>query len=254
LRILAYFTTFAQLFDPMSKRVLEHHVKNKIMKKQVSVAFMVCGLLFTVCLLVANIVEQKLIRIGPIEATAGLLIFPFSYILNDVIAEVWGYSKARLIIWCGFAMNFLAVAIFQLSIYAPASANFTHQDEFQLVLGNTLRLVLASFVAFLCGSFLNAYVMSKMKVWQKGKMFSIRAVASTIVGEGADSLVFFSLAFYGIIPTNDLLLLIATQMGMKTGYEILILPVTNYVVRKVKKLEETDVYDKHISYNPFSVK
>ena len=224
------------------------------MKKQVSVAYMVSGLLFTVCLLVANIVEQKLIRIGPIEATAGLLIFPISYILNDVIAEVWGYSKARLIIWCGFGMNFLAVVIFQLSILAPASANFTNQAAFQLILGNTLRLVLSSFVAFLIGSFLNAYVMSKMKVWQKGKMFSLRAVVSTIFGEGADSLVFFTLAFYGVIPTKDLIVLIFTQMGMKTGYEILILPVTNWVVKKVKKIEDTDVYDKEISYNPFAVK
>jgi len=224
------------------------------MKKQVSVAFMVCGLLFTACLLIANIVEQKLIKIGPVEATAGLLIFPISYILNDVIAEVWGYGKARLIIWCGFAMNFLAVAIFQLSILAPASANFTHQAEFQLVLGNTWRLVLSSFVAFLCGSFINAYVMSKMKVWQKGKGFSIRAVVSTLFGEGADSLVFFTLAFYGVIPTPSLLLLIVTQMAMKTGYEILILPVTNLVVRKVKQWEETDVFDQQVSYNPFNLK
>lgn len=223
------------------------------MKKQVSVAYMVCGLLFTVCLIVANIVEQKLIRIGPIEATAGLLIFPISYVINDIIAEVWGYKKARLIIWCGFAMNFLAVLIFHISIWAPGSVNFTHQVEFQLVLGNTLRLSLSSFVAFLCGSFLNAFVMSKMKIFQKGRHFSIRAVASTIVGEGADSFIFFILAFYGIIPNSDLITLIFTQMAMKTGYEILILPVTNIVIRKVKKLEDTDVYDNSVSYNPFKI-
>ena len=102
------------------------------MKKQVSVAFMAAGLLFTVCLIVANIIEQKLIRIGPIEATAGLLIFPVSYIVNDLIAEVWGYRKARLIIWYGFAMNFLAVIIFRLSIWVPGSENFTHGDAFNL--------------------------------------------------------------------------------------------------------------------------
>jgi queuosine precursor transporter len=223
------------------------------MKKQISVAFMACGLLFTVCLIVANIVEQKLIQIGPIEATAGLLIFPISYIVNDIIAEVWGYKKARLIIWCGFLMNFLAVAIFQLSIWAPGSSNFAHQTEFQLVLGNTLRLVTASFVAFLCGSFLNAFVMSKMKILQKGRGFSLRAVASTLVGEGADSLVFFTLAFYGVIPTDDLLMLIFTQAGMKTGYEIIVLPLTNFVVRRVKKIEGIEVYDKGVSYNPFKI-
>jgi uncharacterized integral membrane protein (TIGR00697 family) len=224
------------------------------MKRQVSVAFMVCGLLFTVCLLLANIVEQKLIVIGPVEATAGLFIFPLSYILNDVIAEVWGYRKARLIIWCGFAMNFLAVAIFKLSIWAPASHNFVHQDAFELVLGNTTRIVLASFAAFLCGSFLNAFVMSRMKIWQKGKGFSLRAVASTLVGEGADSLVFFILAFWGVLPTHDLMVLILTQCGMKTGYEIVALPLTNWVVRAVKRLDETDTYDTHVSYNPFRLK
>lgn len=224
------------------------------MKKQVSVAYMVSGMLFTVCLIVANIVEQKLIRIGPIEATAGLLIFPISYIVNDIIAEVWGYSKARLIIWCGFAMNFLAVLIFHLSIWAPGSENFTHQEAFGLVLGNTLRLVGASFVAFLVGSFLNAYVMSRMKILQKGRHFSVRAVLSTLVGEGADSLVFFILAFWGLMPTKALFLLILTQTAMKTGYELLILPLTNVVIKRVKQIEGVDTYDTAISYNPFKVK
>ena len=224
------------------------------MKKQVSVAFMFLGLLFTVCLIVSNIVEQKLISIWGIEATAGLIIFPLSYIINDLIAEVWGYRKVRLIIWNGFLMNFLAVIIFRLSIALPGSAHFTHEAAFNLVLGNTERIVVASFIAFLFGSFLNAYVMSKMKIMQRGRGFSIRAVVSTMVGEGADSLVFFTIAFSGIIPNHALLILILTQTAMKTGYEILALPVTNLVVRWVKKHEQTDVYDKKISYNPFKVK
>ena len=224
------------------------------MKKQVSVAFMAAGLLFTVCLIVANIIEQKLIRIGPIQATAGLLIFPVSYIVNDLIAEVWGYRKARLIIWYGFAMNFLAVIIFRLSIWVPGSEDFTHGDAFDLVLGNTLRITLASFAAFLVGSFLNAYVMSKMKILQRGGGFSIRAVVSTIIGEGADSIVFFTLAFYAIIPTKDMLVLVATQTAMKTAYEIIILPLTNVIVKRVKKIEGVDVYDEDISYNPLKIK
>jgi len=223
------------------------------MKKQVSVAFMVFGLLFTVCLIVSNIVEQKLISIGGIEATAGLLIFPVSYIINDLIAEVWGYRKVRLIIWNGFLMNFLAVLVFRLSIWAPGSVHFTHQAAFELVLGNTERIVAASFVAFLFGAFLNAYVMSKMKIMQHGRGFSIRAVVSTIVGEGADSIVFFTLAFSGIIPTGALITLILTQTAMKTGYEIIALPLTNFLVKWVKKHEETDVYDKGISYNPLKI-
>ncbi|MHB9056650.1 MAG: queuosine precursor transporter [Paludibacteraceae bacterium] len=224
------------------------------MKKQVSVAYLASGLLFTTCLIIANIVEQKLIKIGPIEATAGLLIFPVSYIINDIIAEVWGYRKARLIIWYGFMMNFLAVIVFRLSIIVPGSIHFTHQDAFALVLGNTQRITLASFIAFLVGSFLNALVMSKMKILQKGRNFSLRAVVSTLFGEGADSLVFFTIAFSGIIPTDAIIMLILTQTGMKTGYEIIILPLTNRVVKWVKKKEEEDVFDEDISYNPFKIK
>lgn len=223
------------------------------MKKQVSVAFMASGLLFTTCLIVANIVEQKLISIGPIEATAGLLIFPVSYIINDIIAEVWGYRKARLIIWYGFLMNFLAVVIFRLSIVVPGSENFSHQEAFQLVLGNTERISLASFIAFLIGSFLNAMVMSKMKLFQRGRNFSLRAVVSTLVGEGADSLVFFTIAFAGVIPNNDLMMLILTQTGMKTAYEIIVLPLTNIIVKWVKRKEQEDVFDEGISYNPLKI-
>jgi hypothetical protein len=241
--------------EGLQKRVLEYHVKNKKkMKKQVSVAFMVAGLLFTVCLIVSNIIEQKLIQIGPIEATAGLLIFPISYIINDLIAEVWGYRKARLIIWYGFLMNFIAVIIFRLSIMVPGSANFTHADAFNLVLSNTMRITLASFAAFLVGSFLNAYVMSKMKILQKGRGFSIRAIVSTLIGESADSIVFFSLAFYAVIPNADLLVLVATQTAMKTVYEILVLPFTNIIVKWVKKKEEVDTFDNDISYNPLNLK
>jgi hypothetical protein len=253
----------------MLRRVLDNHEKNKRivsaleavrekgfkMKKQVSALYMMFGLFFALCLVVANIVEQKLISIGPIEATAGLLIFPLSYIVNDVIAEVWGFKKVRLVIWGGFAMNFLAVIIFQLAILAPGSENFSaqHQQAFALVLGNTLRISMASLAAFLCGSFINAFVMSRMKQWSQGRGFSKRAVVSTLFGEGADSLVFFTLAFSGVIPTRDLIILIGTQALMKTGYEILVLPITNIVVRYVKRIEGEDVIDVNISYNPLKL-
>ncbi|MDR0371138.1 MAG: queuosine precursor transporter [Prevotellaceae bacterium] len=224
------------------------------MKKQVSVAFMACGLLFTTCLIIANIVEQKLITIGNVQATAGLLIFPVSYVINDLIAEVWGFKKARLIIWYGFLMNFLAVGIFQLSMLLPASPDFVHENAFNLVLGSTLRITTASFAAFLCGSFLNAYVMSKMKILQRGKGFSLRAIVSTILGEGGDSMIFFVTAFYGVVPPKSLVLLVLTQTAMKTAYEIIALPVTNLIVKKVKQIEQTDVYDYAVSYNPLKIK
>ena len=224
------------------------------MNKQVPVVFMIFGMLFTVCLIVANIVGQKLITVGGINITAGLLIFPVTYIINDLIAEVWGYRKMRLIIWSGFMLNFFAVVVFRISIWAPASPDFPFQQAFKIILHNSERITVASFIAFLFGSFLNAYVMSKMKILQHGRHFSIRAVVSTIVGEGADSLVFFTIAFSGILHRHELMIMILTQTGLKTAYEILALPVTNYIVKRVKRNEKTDVFDTKISYNPFKVK
>jgi len=223
------------------------------MKKEVSIAFMIFGLFFTVCLIIANIVSQKLITVGGLDITAGLLIFPITYIINDLIAEVWGYRKMRMIIWNGFLMNFFVVLVFRLSIWAPASPHFMHQNSFALILHNTERLTVASFIAFLFGSFLNAYVMSKMKILQHGRHFSVRAVASTIVGEGADSLIFITIAFSGVLHRHELMILIVTQAGLKTAYEILALPLTNYIVRRVKNYEQTDVFDHKISYNPFKI-
>lgn len=223
------------------------------MKRQVSVIFMIAGVLFTVCLIVSNIVESKLISVFGITATAGLIIFPISYILNDVIAEVWGYKKARLIIWMGFLMNFLTVSVFKVSILLPASPFFTNQAAFETILGNTERIVIASFLAFLCGSFVNAYVMSRMKIATKGKGFSVRAVVSTIFGESCDSIVFFTIAFVTVLPASELITLILTQTAMKTGYEIIALPVTNRVVKWVKKVDQTDTFDHNISYNPLKI-
>jgi len=169
------------------------------MKKQVSLPFMICGMIFTVCLIISNIVGQKLIRVFGFDITAGILIFPITYIINDLIAEVWGYRKMRLIIWSAFSLNFLTAIIFRISIIAPPSPHFRHQHAFALVLQNSERIIIASFIAFLIGSFINAYIMSKMKIMQHGKHFSIRAVVSTIFGEGADSLVFFTIAFAGTV-------------------------------------------------------
>ncbi|MEG0947959.1 MAG: queuosine precursor transporter [Bacteroidales bacterium] len=219
------------------------------MKKQVSVPFMVTGILFCVCLILSNFLESKLIQIGPIQATGGLIIFPIAYILNDCIAEVWGFKKARLIIWAGFAMNFFAVAVAQIAIALPSAPYYEGQEAFASVFGATVRIAIASFIAFLVGSFLNAYVMSKMKVASKGKGFGYRAIASTLIGESADSLIFFPIAFAGIVPLNDLLILIASQAALKTLYEIIILPITMKVVKMVKKWDGSDVYDENISYN-----
>ena len=223
------------------------------MKNKVSVLFMLAGILFAACLLVSNILASKIMMVGPWSAPAGVLVFPLAYIINDVIAEVWGYSKARLIIWAGFGVNLLAVLFFSLGIVATPAPFYSSQEAFSTVLGNTPRIVAASLLAYLVGSFLNAYIMSRFKVLTHGKGFSIRAVVSTLVGEGADSLIFITVAFAGIFPAGVLFTMVLTQSIIKTVYEIAILPLTVWVVGKVKKLEGEDVFDVAVSYNPFKL-
>lgn len=224
------------------------------MKEKVSVPFMLLGILFNVCLIAANLLETKVVQVGGITVTAGLLVFPISYMINDCIAEVWGFKKARLIIWSGFAMNFFVVALGLIAVALPAAPFWEGEQHFNFVFGMAPRIVAASLVAFLVGSFLNAYVMSKMKVASGGKNFSVRAICSTVVGETADSLIFFPIAFGGIIAWPHLLVMMGIQIVLKTLYEIMILPVTIRVVKAIKRIDGSDVYDKGISYNVLKIK
>ena len=224
------------------------------MKNKVSVPFMLLGILFCVCLVASNLLETNVVQLWGITATAGLIVFPISYIINDCIAEVWGFKKARLIIWSGFAMNFLVIGFAQLAVMLPAAPFWEGEEGFIFVFGMAPRIAVASLTAFLVGSFLNAYVMSKMKVASNGKHFSLRAILSTLVGESADSLIFFPIAFGGLIPVNELLIMVATQAVLKSLYEVIILPVTIYVVKYIKKVDGSDVYDEHISYNVLKIK
>jgi len=223
------------------------------MKNSLSPLYVFFGILFTSCLLISNVVSVKLIAFGPWVVTAGIIVFPLSYIVNDVISEVWGYKKARFIIWCGFGMNLLAIMVYSLSINMQPASFWQGQPGFTSVLQNTPRLAFASLVAYLAGSFINSIIMSKMKVMSKGKNFSLRAVISTLFGETVDSFLFITIAFVGTVPANILLQMILVQIIIKTLYEILVLPITIRVVRTVKKSEGIDVYDENISYNPFKL-
>lgn len=224
------------------------------MNKKVSLPFMLLGILFNVCLITSNLLETKIIDIFGITVTAGLLVFPISYIINDCIAEVWGFKKARLIIWSGFIMNFFVIAVSQLAVYLPAVSYWEGEEHFNFVFSLAPRIAAASLLAFLVGSFLNAYVMSKMKVATQGKGFSARAIWSTIVGETADSLIFFPLAFGGIIGGKELIILMGVQIVLKSAYEVVILPITIQVVKYIKKIDGSDVYDEDISYNVLKIK
>jgi uncharacterized integral membrane protein (TIGR00697 family) len=214
---------------------------------------MLFSILFCVCLIAANLFATKQIALGSISVTGGLIVFPISYIINDCVCEVWGYGKMRLLIWTGFAMNFFFVAMGALCDWIPAAPYFTNAEGFHGVFGLAPRVALASFCAFLVGSFLNAYVMSRMKILSEGKNFSLRAIASTLVGEGADSLIFFPLALGGVIPASALPGLMLSQVVLKTLYEIVILPVTIRVVKWLKNIEGEDAYDEGVNYNVFKL-
>ena len=167
---------------------------------------------------------------------------------------MWGFRKARLIIWMGFLMNFLVVALGQIAVALPAAPFWEGEEGFNFVFGMAPRIAAASLLAFLVGSFMNAYVMSRMKVASHGKHFSLRAVLSTLAGESADSLIFFPLAFGGLMPLEELGRMMLVQVVLKTLYEVIILPVTVRVVNYVKRVDGSDVYDEHISYNILKIK
>ncbi|MDR0939857.1 MAG: queuosine precursor transporter [Mediterranea sp.] len=221
------------------------------MKEKVSVPFMLLGILFNVCLIAANLLETKVLQVGGLTLTAGLLVFPVSYIINDCVTEVWGFRKARLIIWSGFAMNIFVVGLGLIAVALPAAPFWEGEEHFDFVFGMAPRIVVASMTAFLAGSFLNAYVMSRMKVADGGRHFSARAIWSTVAGETADSIIFFPIAFGGLIAWRELLAMMALQVVLKSMYEVVILPVTIRVVRAVKRIDGSDVYDEGISYHIF---
>lgn len=215
---------------------------------------MLLGILFNVCLIAANLLETKVIRVCGLTVTAGLLVFPISYIINDCIAEVWGFRKARLIIWSGFAMNFFVVMLGLVAVALPAAPFWEGESHFNFVFGMAPRIVVASLAAFLVGSFLNAYVMSRMKVASGGRHFSARAVWSTVAGETADSLIFFPVAFGGVIAWHELLLMMCVQIVLKSMYEVLVLPLTIRVVSAIKRIDGSDVFDDNVSYNILKIK
>ena len=220
---------------------------------KVSVLFMLFSILFCVCLIAANVLETKQIAFGSISLTGGLIVFPVSYIINDCVCEVWGYKKTRMLIWTGFAMNFFFVMLGAICDMIPGAPYWTNDEGFHAVFGLAPRIAFASFLAFICGSFVNAYVMSKMKLSSGGRNFSLRAVVSTIFGESVDSIIFFPLALWGVVPTEELPWLMLWQVFLKTAYEVVVLPLTIRIVRYVKRHEQVDTYDNDVNYSIWRV-
>lgn len=233
-----------------------NHYKNKFMKK-VSITFFLLSVIFCVFLVCSNFFVSRLWSLGfmNLQMSGALLIFPITYVINDVLTEVYGYRATRLVIWMGFALS-LFISIFSLLVTKLPAPIYPESRivacNFDSIYSFVPRAIAASLMAFVFGSLVNAFVMSKMKLASSGKHFWMRAILSSFAGEVIDSLIFFPIAYAGTLRLSGMLGLMATETVAKTLYEILILPVTILVVRKVKVHEGIDTFDQGISYNPFS--
>ena len=216
---------------------------------------------FVVVLLLSNVVGAEkrsfidLPGIGPWPFGAGILFFPISYVIDDILTEVYGYARARRAIWCGFAaLAFMAVMEWTF-VHLPVSEGWNGQAAYERVFGAGWRIIVASMAAFFVGDFLNSVVLAKMKIWTKGKHLWTRTIGSTIIGEGADSLIFYPLAFYGMTdwPLSILGAVMLSQFVLKVSWEVLLTPFTYLVVGWLKRKEGVDVYDVGTDFTPFTI-
>ncbi len=217
-------------------------------------SFLVIVALFITSLITANIISVKLITIFGMILPAGIIVFPISYIIGDVLTEVYGYAQTRKVIWVGFFCNLILVLALWIGQVLPPAPFWEGQVAYERILGYAPRLLGASFLAYLVGEFLNAYVLAKMKIATKGRWLWTRTIGSTLVGQGLDSLVFITLAFAGTMPPKTLALAIVTQWIAKSAYEALATPLTYLSINFLKRREGLDVYDIDTPFNPLLIR
>jgi uncharacterized integral membrane protein (TIGR00697 family) len=232
-------------------------VDELIDEKQLSAArvsswFVMIVALFITCLITANIIAVKLISLYGFILPAAILIFPLSYIIGDVLTEVYGYRQARRVIWLGFFCNFITVVAILIGQMLPSASFWDGQASYERILGYAPRLLFASFLAYLVGEFSNAFVLAKIKIATKGRWLWLRTIGSTLIGQGLDSAIFITLAFVGTIPLNALFSAVVIQWLAKSLYEAVVTPLTYVVVAFLKRKEGLDVYDRDTKFNPFS--
>ncbi len=208
---------------------------------------------FVAVLLISNVASTKILVLGPFTFDGGTILFPISYIFGDILTEVYGYARSRRVIWAGFAANLLMAMVFALVGALPPAAGWEHQEAYEVILGITPRIVLASLVAYFAGSFSNSWVMAKMKVLTSGRWLWTRTIASTLVGQGIDTALFVVLAFYGILPTALLTSIVISNYVFKCALEATVTPITYKVVNGLKRAENEDYYDIETDMTPFSV-
>jgi uncharacterized integral membrane protein (TIGR00697 family) len=206
---------------------------------------------FVAVLLISNVASTKILVLGPFTFDGGTILFPLSYIFGDVLTEVYGYRRARRVIWSGFAATALMAVVLAAVQRLPPAADWPYQEAYASILGQTPRIVLASLIAYFAGEFSNSWVLSRMKVATRGRWLFTRTIGSTLVGEGLDTLLFVVVAFAGTMPGGLLWSVIVSNYVFKVGFEVAATPLTYLVVNRLKAVEGVDVYDLGISYNPF---
>src|SRR5712664_773287 len=212
--------------------------------------FLTCAALFVTCLLPANTIATKPVTVGGTVLTAGVVLFPLSYVLGDVLTEVWGYAASRRVIWLGFACNALMVGAVWLGGEIPAAPFWKGQAAYDEILGQTPRILGASFAGYLAGEFANSFVLAKMKILTRGRWLWTRTIGSTVIGQALDSAVFVALAFAGSVPLGVLIGIMGGQWIAKVLYEAAATPLTYAAVAWLKASEGTDAYDYDTDFNP----
>lgn len=221
----------------------------------VSMWFVALTALFVTALITANIVAVKIVEIGGLQIPAGTVtLFPLSYIFGDVLTEVYGFARARQVIWLGFGCNVIAVGAILITGVLPAADFWQDQAAYDTILGFTWRLLLASFAGYLVGEFINSIVLARLKLLTRGRWLWSRTISSTVLGQFFDTGIFILIAFAGVIPESELLRTFLTAWLVKVAYETLATPLTYAVVSYLKKVDNSDVYDHEASFNPFRLR
>jgi queuosine precursor transporter len=222
------------------------------MNKPVSFSYFdIIMALFVAVLLISNIASSKILVLWKFTFDGGTLLFPLSYIFGDVLTEVYGYRRSRKVIWTGFFAALIMSLVLWIVQILPAASDWPNQQAYESILGFVPRIVGASLVAYFAGEFSNSFILSRLKVFMSGKKLWVRTIGSTLVGEGIDTLLFCTIAFLGVLPSSLLIKVIVSNYIFKCGIEILFTPLTYKIVGFLKKHEQTDVFDRGISYNPF---
>ncbi|HEX8443947.1 MAG TPA: queuosine precursor transporter [Allosphingosinicella sp.] len=209
--------------------------------------------LFVSTLLISNTLDTKIFAVAGLELPAGIILFPLAYVFGDVLTEVYGYATSRRTIWTGFACLILMVSFYEIARALPPSPSWPGQPSFDAIFSHVPRIVLASIVAYLCGEFVNSYIVAKLKVRHNGRHMALRFVASTIFGQAVDTTLFVLIAFWGVLPPSVLLPIILSGWAVKVGWEIVALPLTVIIVRRIKRIEQEDAFDRDITFTPFKL-